>query len=251
MSQWIRVHWWPSCNYGDALSPFIVERLSGKKAVWTDLGSKVDKVLTTGTIIVGHLPNCVVWGSGTMHEDGTPGKADYRAVRGPLTRRLILKAGYSCPEIYGDPAILMPILFRPSIHKNYRLGIIPHYVDAEKVVGQYSGEDVLIVMPTNPIEKVISEILSCEAVVSSSLHGLITACAYGIPCLWVEFTDGVAGKGFKFRDFFASSGIEPYKPYDLRGKGDIKDIYARTSIHRNNSDIRSLLGSCPFLGDNQ
>lgn len=77
MSQWINVHWWPSCNYGDYLSPYIIEKMSGKRPVWTDINSNINKYLTTGTIITGHMPSCVVWGSGIMHEDGVPGKADY------------------------------------------------------------------------------------------------------------------------------------------------------------------------------
>lgn len=183
-----------------------------------------------------------------MHEDGVPGRADYRAVRGPLTRKRILAAGHHCPEIYGDPAVLLPLYYNPTSKKKYGLGIIPHYVDAEQVVRQYADKECLIILPTDPTEKVISDILSCEAIVSSSLHGLITACCYGIPCLWAEFSDGVAGKGFKFRDFFESSGIKPYKPADLRRVSDISAMRSRAFLHENKTDTRALISACPFLG---
>lgn len=248
MKPWIRAHWWPSCNYGDALAPYLVERLSGKRPVWTSIASASEKYLTTGSIITGSLPRCIVWGSGIMNEDGVPGKADYRAVRGPLTRRAILAAGHPCPEIYGDPAVLLPMFFNPYVEKKYGLGIFPHYVDAEQVAHQYSGKDCLVILPTDSTEKVIADVLSCETIVSSSLHGLITACCYGIPCIWAEFSDGVAGKGFKFRDFFESSGIAQYRPLDLRAPRDIYDIRPRAFPHPSRIDKRALLSACPFLG---
>lgn len=250
-SHWIRVHWWPSCNFGDALSPYIVNKLSGKTPVWTSVDSASDKYLTTGTIITGVLPHCIVWGSGTMHEDNVPGQADYRSVRGPLTRNLVVAAGHPCPEIFGDPAVLLPMLFNPKVRKMNGLGIVPHYVDAEQVTRQYGDKDCRIILPTDPVETVISEILSCEAVISSSLHGLIAACCYGIPCLWVEFSDGVSGRGFKFRDFFGSSGIKPYLPLDLRKPSDISDIRMRTFIHENGTDTKALLSACPFLNSEE
>jgi len=41
-------------------------------------------------------------------------------------------------------------------------------------------------------------------VVSSSLHGLIVAQAYGVPWVWLDVIDHqLGGKDFKFEDFFS------------------------------------------------
>lgn len=44
-------------------------------------------------------------------------KIDVRAVRGSETRRILISMGYSCPEIYGDSAVLLPIFYPKDIKK--------------------------------------------------------------------------------------------------------------------------------------
>ena len=72
----------------------------------------------------------VVWGSGFLSPQaqykiiltkirqrfrGKVGNACYLAVRGAKTREILLKAGYKCPAVFADPALLMPILFSATI----------------------------------------------------------------------------------------------------------------------------------------
>ena len=70
---------------------------------------------------------------------------------------------------------------------------------------------------TQSVEAVIENLCDCERIVSSSLHGLIMATAYGIPCRWAELSDNVIGDGTKFRDFFQSVHMSDQQPLNMRG----------------------------------
>ncbi len=202
-------------NYGDLLSKYLIEKISGKKVKWVHPKKQAwynynkRNFLGIGSILAHATKNSIVWGSGIIDQTHPIERADFRAVRGPKTRERLLELGFNCPDIYGDPALLLPEYYSPKVVKKYKVGIIPHYVDYNKVVGKYMGSlDVNIIdMLTDNIEKTTGEILKCERIISSSLHGIIVAHAYGIPAAFVEFSDKIFGDGVKFQDYFLSVGI--------------------------------------------
>lgn len=225
----IHLYWWSEIfiqrkdkeNYGDILGKYLVEKISGTNVTWYNpgkrrfFGSKKVVFATIGSIL-GHIKkDWFVWGSGIISKSDKVAEGVFLAVRGPQSRRYLTNLGYSVPEIYGDPGLLLPDFYNPiETKKTYKLGIIPHYNDYKKVKELYKGvaEIKVIDLMTNDIEATTNEILSCEKILSSSLHGIIIPHAYEIPAVWIRFSDKVFGDGIKYQDYFESVALEPYVP---------------------------------------
>lgn len=153
----------------------------------------------------------IIWGAGVISN-----KAPLRfrprkvlAVRGPLTRKWLQENGVSCPAVYGDPAMLVPRIYNPKREVKYKLGLIPHYTDlANDHVQRFTekNKDVKLIniRDYGSWTDFVDNILSCETIVSSSLHGLIISDAYSIPNAWLEPSPQILGGDFKFRDYFES-----------------------------------------------
>ena len=229
----IRLFWWNEIkmqgkskeNYGDLLGKYLVEKISQKEAVWSkpskfsihDFFSPI--YVTIGSILTHVNKKCIVWGSGIISKEFEIKKATFLAVRGPQTRKYLLNQGFEVPEIYGDPALLLPRYYNPKIEKEYKVGVIPHYRDFKKVIAFYKNQEsiLLIDLMTNDVEKTTNELLKCDKIISSSLHGIIVAHAYGIPAVWQKFSEDVFGDDIKYQDYFESVLIPNYK-------SDIKDV---------------------------
>ncbi|MFN4762875.1 polysaccharide pyruvyl transferase family protein [Gillisia sp. Q332] len=219
-------------NYGDLLSKYLVEKISGKEVKWVHPKKqpwyKWDKTnyVTIGSIIHHASKDSIVWGSGIIDKEQLITNADFRAVRGPQTRKFLLELGYECPEVYGDPALLLLKFYYPEVEKKYKVGIIPHYHDFKSVFEDYKNEPEILVIDlmTLDVEEVTREILSCEKTISSSLHGVIVSHAYGIPSVWVEFSDKIFGDGIKYRDYLESVEIPFYQAEFINGKMELEEI---------------------------
>ena len=242
-------------NWGDALAPVIVSWLSGKEpinqrdvfipaheTVHTTIGSML------GTI---DRPRVSVWGTGFVSADSTPRGRNYNiaAVRGPLTRSILLKHGIQCPECYGDPALLFPRLYDPGHNPTYKLGIIPHYKERGlPVFAQLAQkENISIIDICGGIKRVADEVNKCEHIISGSLHGLVLADAYKIPTMWLRLTDRPFGGGFKFHDYMASVGREHSEPVHVTGNDTADSILAKFRSFTMELDIDRFLETCPFL----
>ncbi len=200
-------------NFGDMLTPFIIEHYTGKETVLVDRDKK-GKILAVGSILGRALrENDFVWGTGAMREGIIiiPKGVKIYAVRGPLTRSLIKG---KCPEVYGDPGLLLPEIYNPNI-KASGVGLLPHFDDYNKIKTMFAGQKVINIR--KPIKQVIDEVKSCKLIITSSLHGLITAEAYGIPVIWARIMrtrnyKRKAGNGFKFNDYLLSTGRTEGRP---------------------------------------
>lgn len=194
-------------NFGDILTPHILDFCNVKYEMVSN--PEEGNAMCIGSIIHKATDNMIILGSGAMHsKHALNPNADYRFVRGPLTRQKVLDAGATCSEIYGDPALLLP-LFCDESKKEYDVGIVPHYVDYEEVKEQFPDYKVINLSNPNPLE-VAKEITKCRSIVSTSLHGIIAAHAYGIPAGWLHYSNKLKGNNIKFRDYFASVRCETH-----------------------------------------
>jgi len=248
-------------NYGDLLSKYLVEKISGKEVKWIhpkkQAWYKWDKTnyVTIGSVLHHASKDSIVWGSGIIDREQQPTKADFRAVRGPQTRKFLLELGFECPEVYGDPALLLPKYYHPKVEKKYKLGIIPHYHDFKFVSENYMNDTEILVIDlmTMDVEEVTRQILSCEKTISSSLHGVIVSHAYEIPSIWVEFSDKIFGDGIKYVDYLESVGLSVYKPEFLGKKKSVREmenlIQSLSNLPEKTKIIElqdNLMGACPF-----
>jgi len=210
----------PQENYGDVLSEYIIKKVSGNPVTFFNAPKQRKKwfqkkyLMGIGSIMKYATPKATVWGSGIISRDDTFGEATFCAVRGPLSRKRIQNLGYVCPKVYGDPALLLPKYYQKEVKKTKRYGIIPHYVDQEKAEAIFeNAEDCKVLNLLNDdVFKTTDEICSCEFIISSSLHGVIVAHAYGIPAIWVQFSDRLSGDNVKYADYFESVDLVPYAP---------------------------------------
>lgn len=207
----VKFYWFTGqCNFGDWITPYLVERICGRsiRAPVDPTKSTSPVVLSTGSIMRLCSKNTVVWGSGIRdrYQDISPGRL-IRSVRGPITRNRILEIGGECPPIFGDPALLLPRFYDPRpLKKRHRLAIIPHISQFETVRDMYAAEPYVAVLDlrTRDIENIVDEIVASDAIVSSSLHGIIVSNAYNIPVRWIKFDGNIFGDDTKYYDHFAS-----------------------------------------------
>lgn len=208
----VGLFWWEQPypgNLGDIVNPYVVEKATGIPPRWEGRGIGLCAI---GSVIKFAKKGSHVWGSGTPNsDDQLVAGAVYHAVRGPLTRDLVIRNGGTCPEVYGDPAWLLPILY-PRLRKpSYKTGLILHFTHEEMptpVADEVRRINIRRV-GYDQIEAFLDEMHDCERIISSSLHGVIIAQAYGIPaCLATVTTSAtqIHGDGIKFDDYYRSIG---------------------------------------------
>ena len=208
----IPLFYWGGNNFGDKISPYLIKKITGKAVVNIYNKKNVFGLISIGSIIQ-HIDrkDMFIWGSGIMRGYGKdvskklsllkPKKI--AAVRGLKTRDyLVNRLGWEVPEIFGDPALLMPRFYTP-IKSEQGIVICPHYQHYKKF--KIFTRDFTLINVEDDVEKIIDLLANASAVISTSLHGLIIAQAYSIPWVWLRIIDNpLKGDDFKFEDFFST-----------------------------------------------
>jgi hypothetical protein len=159
----------------------------------------------------------VVWGTGSSRFRNPFAPLDERvpvsalegtrlkitATRGPVSRAILGAENAVGAAVFGDPVWLLPKFYPAPVTKKWKLGVIIHLADLQdrafevnpkpnhhryEVPAEFSGA-VRLINTLTPVTLAgmrakLDEILSCERIVSTSLHGMVFAESYGIPCLY-------------------------------------------------------------------
>lgn len=241
-------------NVGDVISPYLVEKIALIKP-WRASTSIFPRLHGVGSILGSANYNSYVWGSGSIEGNLPRANLDPNkifALRGKNTLNL-LKTRYPIRDTLplGDPALLMPNFFDPATKKKFRIGIIPHYVDYEKIKILTSGltEDITIIDVREYPEAFISKLSECESILSSSLHGLILADAYKIPNAWIQLSDSIAGGSWKFMDYYSTTKNKKPINLQINNKKEFIDLINNSYKWTKTSDFlhstEELLASFP------
>lgn len=255
-------YWWDTkANFGDTVGPWLVSAITGLRPVnsrWVRDGSPA--LFTVGSVI-GHLktPGDHIWGSGLIGRPGASKLNQLRnapptkihAVRGKWTRDVLVhELGWTVPEVYGDPALLLPRYYAPSpSRRTKKIALVPHYKH-KKDFATLSGGQANLVDVAGGLEGVVDQISSSSAVISTSLHGLIIAQAYGVPWVWMRLDDKqLGGDTFKFEDFFSLLSRDEVATLDLStnelGKIDLQKIARQARLPKSFYDLQLLEDSFP------
>lgn len=229
-------------NFGDALTPHLLAQHGVPFELVTDfaaadllgIGSNLDRVRHDN-------PPLVVWSAGFMYAKDRPVSygpdVRFLGVRGHRTESLIAPARRS-DLVIGDGGLLAARLpVSVPAQPPHELGVMPHMSDIRAAqglgLGQWSGVKMIDVLA--PLDQVMADIASCRRLLSSSLHGLVTADALGIPSAYAVLRGGreVEGAGFKYADYASALGrrvLELEIGPDTTREAVIAAIDARGSI---------------------
>ena len=257
-------HWRPpdggGCgNFGDELSPMLVRRIldnSGFGSVTVEpAASDRPRLLAVGSILQQARDGDVVWGAGVNGKSWPKRLSKVRslqvtAVRGPLTLGVLRRFGLDAPGVFGDPGLLFPGLFHreiaqamPAVRQRYGVPdivYIPNLNDERFLperLGSLSGGVTALSPRISPVE-MAAIIAQSSLVISSSLHGMVLADAYGIPCrAHLSAFEPI----FKYLDYFQGVGRSDYA-FHL----SIDDALHAADLPRASFDRQALLEAFPY-----
>ncbi|MCE0760335.1 polysaccharide pyruvyl transferase family protein [Marinobacter sp. G11] len=246
-------------NWGDKLNPVLARMISGKNVVHAfDVFPTSDRpiyYMIGSSLEHAQRKKAVVWGVGFISEEQgiEQAPAAVHAVRGYRSMERLQQLGIECPDVVGDPAFLLPRYYKPrDIGRRYKVGVIPHCYELDLPCVQPGAlpEDSLLIDITGGVFDVIDQICSCDEIISSSLHGLICAEAYGVPSQWVKLSERPIGDGFKYHDFYSSIGKQVDGPISIRSGEEWLPLLGQSELPVSPTRLDGLndrlLNACPF-----
>ena len=260
-------HWQPTNptthNFGDDLNvPFARAMLNVTRPQYvhrtTPQGGH-PLILGIGSVIPFATRGSVLAGPGFLTEPGNGGRMWTRtnlldptslitAVRGPRTAAVLRSRGFRGALAYGDPGLFMHLVIPEYAHLRHTRGggmcIIAHILDRgwQSVASHAANANGMkyISLNTYPPIRLLEQLVTCDIVASSALHGLVAAAAFGIHSVWLwdrskQAPDGVRGGLFKYHDFFEGCGMR--QPVIAKSIADVTRHYNALRASSNPSQL--------------
>lgn len=235
----IHAFWWSGKkNFGDLLTPELFARYG-----YTAIETPTERADVIGVGSLMHMVpkdySGVLLGTGIIDDSKFAFEhATFASVRGELSKANV---GLPADTPTGDLGLLARQLLRDKLPpKRFKLGLIPHFVDKHhpwvKQTAAALGTDGTVIEVQDSAENVIRQVAECDAVISSSLHGIIVSDALGIPNVWMELSDKVIGAGFKFWDYNSSVDYEQ-APLKIAADTTLADV--ESAMSSKNHDLIS------------
>lgn len=193
-----------------------------------------------------------IWGGGLMNEERHALRAArVLALRGHLTRQLIEARG---DVALGDPGILVSRHCRRPPTK-WEIGLVPHGHHRQHVdflaLASTAAHRVRVINVHQSAKRAVREIAACDVIITTSLHGLVTADSYGIPAVWTTLEPALGGGDFKFRDYESviTPGASRYVEFDPESTLD--QLVARAArapfetVKKSGDDLEAALAQLP------
>ena len=203
----------------------MVSAMSGLEIKPAAFNHATERMTAVGTI--GHAQRggkVHIWGTGFDLNRGPTGAVGtyqvpedttlvVHAVRGKQTATGLRRLGVEVPDIFGDPVWFLPRLFPfTDLKKNSTWAsssIFPNWTSPQREPRCAQISCAIISRPSSPenikiintytdanltgMRDKIEEIVSCRRILSTSLHGLVIAETYNIPCAWFSTNRGESG----------------------------------------------------------
>jgi hypothetical protein len=246
-------------NFGDEIGPAVIMKIVENKygcsrqdipvfnlAGENPRGKNVSCLFSLGSIFHMVRNGDHVWGTGMNANPKRLQALDklknvsFYSVRGPKTEALVQEKTHVNTSIaHGDPGFLVPFLFAQYRNRQEgrrkgdspRFCFVPHFHDRDyKDIKIYP--DVYVIHVKNSWQAVSDQLMGCDYVASTSLHGVIVADSMGIPTCWFQFEDTDTIKtegGFKYQDYFEA--------IDQRGQVPVQNFHQILNVSIYKSEI--------------
>jgi succinoglycan biosynthesis protein ExoV len=208
----MRLRYFESRNFGDALNPYIFNQLLPG---FFDNDPAID-FFGIGSILgfdmVATANRKIVFSSGFAYGYGTKpvvdASYDVVCVRGPLTAQAL----HLDPKLaVADGAILIRELVKERPQKRYPYSFMPHWESELKFdwKGFCEQSGIHYISPMQDYTAVFQQILESEVVIAEAMHAAIVSDALRVPWIPVKAYPGI--NDFKWQDWAASLELT-YQP---------------------------------------